>query len=199
MIFNSMVFVALSIGTSFLYVQPSRTSVTPHVIVKDEKAFNGQWWLGADIEERSGFMEGAADCLTWTAHREGFSATPNQLSPKITQYYQTHSSERKQLVTEVWKKLQPEPSASTHAPDGESWKNAHWYLNGLWWRQSSETEQLGFLEGYRWCMRSCVKSKSQSYSHPDGYYVAKITEFLKAHPKGDDESVASILLRYRDK
>lgn len=179
-------------------VQGSYGPLSAHENIRNSDRYNGEWWLAADPEERSGFLEGASDCLTWTAHKPGFSGTSNQLSKQITHYYETHPKDKHLLVVQVWYKSQTRPKGSEHA-SGETWKNPHWYLNGLWWRQSSETEQTGFIEGYVWCMRYCVTQPFHLYSRTVEYYVSEITAYLNVHPKGDDEAIADILARYRDK
>jgi hypothetical protein len=81
---------------------------------------------------------------------------------------------------------------------GETWKNPHWYLNGDWWRQSSRDEQLGFVEGYLWCMQTRVKPPHrQRYPQPAEYYADKISAYVNSHDHGADEAIADILARYQ--
>jgi len=81
--------------------------------------FDGKWWREADADERSGFMNGAGDCLTWTAHEKGFNATPEQLADKISKFYKTHPESASLTVVEVWQRVAPQPkTAKTPEPQG---------------------------------------------------------------------------------
>ena len=161
------------------------------------KAYDGEWWLASVSEERSGFLEGSADCLTWVAHADGYSGTSNRLADKITRYYKAHPDEKHTAVIDVWQRVR-EVSPSKPTQNGEVWKNAHWYLNGLWWRDSSESERMGFLKGYLWCVDSRDNPQKGAYSRSPGSYMAKIDEYVRVHPKADDEAIAAILERCRD-
>jgi hypothetical protein len=67
------VVLALSIGT------PAQTTPSASSGRHAKPQFNGAWWLAANPGERSGFINGVADCMTWEAHKKGYSATPEQL------------------------------------------------------------------------------------------------------------------------
>ena len=124
-------------------------------VIASKPPFAREWWLRTDGEERSGFLNGIADCLTWNAHRRGFSETPSQVMDKIDRFYKSHPESASLDVIDVLQKVTAAPDTGNYAGgQGEIWKNAHWYLNGDWWVQSSEAEQLGFVEGYLWCMRT---------------------------------------------
>jgi hypothetical protein len=164
--------------------------------------FDGKWWSKTSADEHSGFINGAADCLTWTAHEKGFNATPEQLVGKITEFYKKHPESADLSVVEVWKKIwdKAPPSAAAAQP-GETWKNAHWYLDGFWWLDETQEQKQGFVEGYLWCMRTHVPDSQETYSKSASFYVEKIDAFARAHSnsKAGREKVASILRRYRDK
>lgn len=162
-------------------------------------SFEREWWLKTDADERSGFLNGASDCLTWTAHKNGFNATPEQIMDKIDKYYKTHPGSANLNVIDVWQMIANQLKVSKGTEDpGETWKNAHWYLDGLWWRQSSEDEQLGFVEGYIWCMKTQVSAPTESYSRSASFYRRKIDAFVRANPKLSNEAVAVTLHRFRD-
>ena len=168
---------------------------------KSRKAvYDGNWWLTKEVDERGAFIDGADDCLTWVAHVKGFLGTGDQLQEKITQYYETHPVERTVPVMEVCRKLARGSPVPKPSRGGEVWTNPHWYLNGLYWRQLNyETAQQAFLEGYLWCMRTCVGKPTETYSRPIAYYVHRISNYIKTHPKtADDEAIADILSRFRD-
>ncbi len=159
--------------------------------------FDGSWWLTTPSNER----DGASDCLTWVAHLQGFSSTPEQLREKITQYYLAHPSNKHSTVMDVWQKLTSaiprKPKKATKG--GDAWKNPHWYLNGGWWRQVPDEERKGFLEGYLLCMLERVNPPTEEYSRSISFYAEKIDAHIQAHPKANDDPVAIILSRFRDR
>lgn len=188
---------AVSLGVGFSHEQEGGTD-SPQKAGRREGTYDGNWWLAAAPDERSGFLNGAADCLTWAAHAKGFSATPDQLGDKITRYYKTHSADITVLVTEVWRRLESREHPARTTPGAESWTNPHWYLDGLWWSQGSKSENVGFVEGYLWCATTYLKSSPDTYSRPVSYYVDQITGYTRSAPQADDEAVATILYRFRD-
>jgi len=165
-----------------------------------KQAFDGEWWLKTNVGERSGFLNGVADCLTWTAHKKGFSETPEQIMDKIDKFYKSHPGSARLSVIDVWQKVANQPKASKATSDtGETWTNAHWYLNGDWWCQAYEPEQLGFVEGYLWCQKTEVTAPAESYSGSASSYRRKIDAFVRANPKLSKEAVAVTLHRFRDR
>jgi len=163
------------------------------------KMYDGSWWLAIGSDDRSGFLDGAGDCLTSATRAKWLTIDVEQLPQKVTQYYKDHPAERTASIKDVWEKLVLTSRPRKPAPGGEVWNNPHGYYNGLWWRQGSDDNRLGFAEGYLWCLRTQVNPPTETYSHPVSYYVEKIDAYLQAHPKGDDEAVAIILSRFRDK
>jgi hypothetical protein len=138
--------------------------------------------------------------MTWTVHKKSFNQTPAQLMDRISKYYETHRDAAGLSVVEVWQRLDAQDQFDKGADNqGEAWKNAHWYLNGDWWTQSSEDQQLGFVEGYLWCMKSQAPAPTDMYSDSPKAYRQKINSFVSAHPKLGNESVAVTLRRFRDR
>jgi hypothetical protein len=188
-----MILMALAIGAWSQSSLPAASTTMP------KRSFAREWWLKTDVGERSGFLNGVSDCLTWTVHKNGFNATPEQIMDKIDKYYKTHPGSVDLNVIYVWQKIANQLKASKGTDDpGETWKNAHWYLNDEWWNQISEAEALGFVEGYLWCLRTQVSAPTESYSRSANFYRRKIDVFVKANPKLSSEAVAVTLHRFRD-
>jgi hypothetical protein len=161
--------------------------------------YDGKWWLAIDADQRNGFVDGVADCMTWVAHIDGFSGTPQDVGEPITAYYHAHPADQGMIITDVWRKIRPgERTTGFRFAEGYIWKNPHWYLTGMWWRQSSPAERAGFLEGYLWCLQTAVKHPSETYSRPVSYYSDQITAHVAAHPEVEDQPTAVILSRFRD-
>jgi hypothetical protein len=162
--------------------------------------YSGKWWLSANHDTQAGFLEGAADCLTWVSHEEGFNGTADQLQGRITAYYKKHPEQQSLLVAqvwqEVWSKLAKNTKPSKHPSDGETWNNPHWYLDGNWWGQGSIDEEKGFIEGFLWCMRSRVKDGAEGYPLSDGHYFNKVEQYIRSHPDAGNKPVANILARF---
>ena len=138
--------------------------------------------------------------MTWTAHKTGFNATPEQLSEKIARFYRAHPESADLSVIEIWQRVDDQSKPVKDKDESaETWKNAHWYLNGEWWMQISEGQQIGFVEGYLWCLRTQVPSVSESYSRSANSYQRRIGAFVRANPKLSKEAVSVTLRRFRDK
>lgn len=173
--------------------------------------FDGKWWSKTSADEHSGFLDGADDCLTWTAHKQiwprnqkGFGGTWPQLNDAIGKFYKDHPELHDLGVVDVWKKVIIEQSSRRVVPNSgnaETWKNPHWYMDGFWWLDETQEQKQGFVEGYLWCMRTQVPDSQETYSKSVSFYVEKIDAFARANSnsKAGREKVASILRRYRDK
>jgi len=168
--------------------------------IPSKPSYAREWWLNADEAERYGFLHGLSDCMTWTAHKTGFSETPEQIMVKIDNFYKMHPGSATLNVIDVWEKVvdHPKPSKDADKSNLEVWKNAHWYLDGDFWFQMNEDEQLGFLEGYLWCLKTQVPDSTEIYSKSASSYRRKIDAFVKANPKLDKEAIAVTLHRFRD-
>jgi hypothetical protein len=187
----------------------SQTSRPAASTAQTVQTYDGKWWSKTNSDEHSGFLNGADDCLTWTAREEiwpknqrGFGGTWLQMNNAITRFYAGHPGSQKLSVFEVWKRVivQSHQKPTAKSKYAETWNNPHWYLDGFWWLDAAPDERQGFVEGYLWCMRTHVPGSQDTYSKSADYYVEKIDVFTRAnsHSKADREKIASILRRYRD-
>lgn len=196
-----MVAIALSVGMG-LPCSKERNAPSRQDRAKTEtkkSVYDGNWWLTREADEQTAFLEGAGDCLVWTAHVNWLTHYLDNLEQRMTRYYKEHPKDRGLPVTDVWRKLLSESKPTKPPPGGEEWTNPHGFLDGTWWVQSSQPERLALLEGYLWCMRTCVNQPSETYSRSADYYAEKIGKYILAHPKtAYDEAVATVLARYRD-
>jgi hypothetical protein len=186
----------LSTGASF----PPRQTTTQSLPSRTESArsYDGNWWSTAGSDERSGFLDGSADCLVSVARAPWLSRSLDDLDKRIDQYYKERPNDRPMLVTAVWRKIVALAPPDRPRSGGEKWTNPHGYYDGVWWHQTSESERLGFLEGYIGCISRDVKQPPEEYSRSASYYNDRIWSYLDAHPKAMNEAIANILSRYRD-
>jgi hypothetical protein len=183
----------LSIGS------PAQTAPAAAPSHHAKPQFDGTWWLSADPEERAGFVNGLADCMTWEAHKKGYNATPEQLDDKITKFYEANPASKELSILTAWQKVSSTEKQAPAPKGGETWNNPHWYLNGDWWMQVEQPEQQGFVEGYLWCLRTQIEEPHASFSKSASFYWEKVNAFVTANPKLGKEAVATTLNRFRDK
>lgn len=189
------------VGASCISAQTARTKPANREVKKTEKetVYDGAWWAKAEQEERLGFLEGYSDCLEWDAHAK-LPRAIDHLEDSITVYYKTHPDERNIAVITVWQKVSTQgPPAEPGPPGGEVWTNPHGFLDGQWWRETSEERNLGFVEGYLLCTSTCVNQPLETYSRPASYYVDEISKYVSLHPKADSMAVANILALFHDR
>src|ERR1700730_19430739 len=113
----------------------------------------GKWWASADTDRRDGFFWGAGDCLGAEAHiPHGFFGTSrgfnsDAFDKEVSRYYADHPADSKLPVIEVWRKVGRQIARDTpQTKGGEIYSNPHGFLDGLWYRQGSYSDRLGFLE-----------------------------------------------------
>lgn len=56
-------------------------------LARQERTFDGEWWLSLDSGEQSGFLNGAADCLTWVARAKWLTHSVEGLEERIPDFY----------------------------------------------------------------------------------------------------------------
>jgi hypothetical protein len=170
-----------------------------HEALEREGMYDGKWWLSTDPEEQNGFLNGAADCLTWVAHKKWVSHSIAWAIPRINEYYKTHEKSSAESVIEVWHSVLSKAPPDIDSPAAETWSDPHGYFDGGYWREGSNSEHKGFVEGYLSCLRTQGPSPSQSYSRSISYYVREIDQYVKTHPDSYREAIANILAHFRDR
>ena len=179
------------------YRQADPRSLPRETVAEKQAAYDGHWWLAASGDERSGFLDGSADCLEWVIHAKWFSRDLPDLEARIDRYYKVNETNRSMLVTAVWQRVLAQAPPTPPKRGGEVWNNPHGYYNGSWYRQGSHSQRLGYLQGYIGCLRTYVKQPKETYSRPPDYYDNHIWDYIEAR-KAYNEPVANILARYSD-
>ena len=164
------------------------------------KTVNGTLWLRMTDDERAGFVDGYEDCYIYDSKGKQTTTgwTSNDYVKAVTAYYTDHQDLAAIAVTVVLQNLDHTGKPRTVPKGGEHWKEAHGYYDGLWWRQSSENEQLGYVQGYLACYRRLLVASPTTFSKPPNAYWSLMNAYITQNPKSDDEKLANILKRYAD-
>jgi hypothetical protein len=168
-------------------------------------SYDGAWWQLRSAPEQEGFIFGFGDCYADPAGQKiRILLDDSEIRIAMGTYFQGHEKLHTrpvaQVLKDIWSGHIPVPEAK-RAAAGEGWRERHGYFDGLWWKGSSPTEQLGFVEGYITC-HNTEHRKEQPLRLPAASYVQSITAWY-AMP-GDEslaaqhraEKVGDVLLRF---
>jgi hypothetical protein len=167
--------------------------------------YDGGWWQMRTAPEQEGFIFGFGDCYADPAGQKiRILLDDAEIRIAMGTYYQGHERLRTrpvaQVLKDIWSGHVSVPEAK-HAAAGQGWRERHGYFDGLWWKGSSPTEQLGFVEGYIAC-HNTEHRKVQPLRLPAASYVQSINawyampgdESVAAHRRA--EKVGDVLLRF---
>ena len=173
--------------------------------VSAQSTYDGGWWQMRTAPEQEGFIFGFGDCYADPAGQKiRILLDDAEIRIAMGTYYQGHERLRTrpvaQVLKDIWSGHVSVPEAK-HAAVGQGWRERHGYFDGLWWKGSSPTEQLGFVEGYIAC-HNTEHRKVQPLRLPAASYVQSINTWY-AMP-GDEsvaaqrraEKVGDVLLRF---
>ncbi len=178
------------------------TAIGPMILMEEqtseEKRFEGKWWASADPAEQRGFIVGYIDCYYDTLRRRVRSkAITDEYQKAISNFYAAHPDQNGNTVLRLMAKLvQTLKTTVVRQPGGEVWNGRHGYLDGQWWRESTDTKRIGFLEGYTSCYEQYVKRPRVRFSRTAEEYLELLTEYFE-DPRVDhtDEKIANVLHR----
>lgn len=153
--------------------------------------YDGGWWQMRTAPEQEGFIFGFGDCYADPAGQKiRILLDDAEIRIAMGTYYQGHERLRTrpvaQVLKDIWSGHVSVPEAK-HAAAGQGWRERHGYFDGLWWKGSSPTEQLGFVEGYIAC-HNTEHRKVQPLRLPAVSYVQSINAW---YAMAGDESVAA--------
>jgi hypothetical protein len=167
-------------------------------------AYDGVWWQLRTAPEQEGFIFGYGDCYADPAGQKiRMLVDDATLRIAVSTYYQGHQKFRTrpvaQVLKDIWAGHISVPEAK-HAAAGQGWRERHGYFDGLWWKGSNSTEQLGFVEGYVACHGEQRKAKPLQFQPAS--YVQSISAWYAA--PGDEsvaaqrraEKIGDVLLRF---
>ena len=169
------------------------------------KSYDGVWWQMRTASEQEGFIFGYGDCYAASPdQRVRVSLDDQNLQIAVGVFYQAHQSQRTrpvaQVLRDIWAGHVSVPYAKQALPGG-GWRERHGYFDGLWWKGSSNPEQLGFVEGYATCFSS-EHRKARAFSLEPEKYVSLLTAWYSLN--GDEsfaarrqaEKIADVLPRF---
>ncbi len=168
--------------------------------------YDGHWWLLLTSEEKSGYLNGDADCHTFELKaKPRYSKSAADEQESVTNFYRDEPDKRSLPVFEAIRIVEDEPPLRETGKGGEVWTEPHGYWDGQWWREGSPADRLGFVEGYLAChSRSQRPHGALSRTPPE--YARLINQWYKLNEEtGDvepdrvDTKIADVLFKFRDR
>jgi hypothetical protein len=181
-------------------ITPLRIGAQPvHAGVRTMR-LDGRWWRTLQQDEKWGYVEGHDDC--WVSDAKNFrkrvASVPDWIAA-VDDYYAKHPADQDEVVHEILNRVdRPALGNRKPLPGAEVWTEPHGYLDGLWWRGGSPISQSGYLEGYL-CRQQITGRPPARFSKSIVSYRNLITDYVAARPSRDDEKLANILYRFRDR
>lgn len=169
--------------------------------------YDGPWGLSVNREERLGFLNGIADCRAFhLGQRLSANRSAVEDEQLLANFYQKNPSLLTKPVLQALEQFDS-TEGEGRPSGGQGWSHVpHAYWDGLWWKGSSRSERLGFVEGYISCLKERPGRPPTVFSKPPGEYVRRISEWYKLDdathsidPVREEEKIANVLLRFADK
>jgi len=167
----------------------------------DETSFDGEWWKVTAPEERVGFINGYYDCYRYDAKaRKTAKGSAVEFQKAISDFYEAHQDQLRTSVPDLLRRLAVTYKSPLIRPrNGEVWREPHGFYDGLWWKQSEPKEQIGYLEGYIRCYSHDVRQPRARFSKRVAEYQESITQYYNHPEHTEDDKIAYVLYRFRDK
>ena len=162
-------------------VSPFRWAIASTLIVASASAqsmhFDSGWWMSINTYEQEGFIWGYLD----SPCAPPISSPTSEVQRFLNGYLPDHPKVTIPTALQVaghqmkpWKSL----------PGGEVWTDAHGFMDGGWWGDTThgdQAEQLGYVEGYLACKHQPVDAPTvHSYAAAiDKYYDSPKHEHTK--------------------
>jgi hypothetical protein len=169
-------------------------------------SYDGKWWNSVSKGERTGFLAGYIDCMAYDAGQKNMAdASWDLLEPKITKFYRGSASDLIKPVATVLVQVSSR-GIPPKSGEGETYSEKHGIFDGEYWRQLSDDERLGFIEGYVACQKQYNKPAA-SFSHEARWYVAQISGWYgiraddpsEISEKRSSKKIADALFLFKDK
>jgi hypothetical protein len=169
------------------------------------RKYDGHWWLLLTSEEKSGYLNGDADCRAFELKKKArYSKSFAEEQEDVTNIYRDQSEKRSLPAFEVIRIVEDQPSLESTGKGGEVWSEPHGYWDGQWWREGTPAERLGFVEGYLACYSRSQKPHG-TLSRTPSEYVNLINQWYKLQEETGDvdpgrvnAKIADVLFKFCD-
>jgi hypothetical protein len=166
---------------------------------------NKRWWLSLSLDEKESYQLGYEDCYVDSLKLK----SPPYLEERhsidlITAAYRNGKARPTDTVSSVmkgvWAARAGKGDVFPSTKGAEVWTEPHGYLDGLFWKGSSDAEMLSFIEGEIDCFNGEVVSKTR-FPLPAAEYVKWVSEAYgldKSYsgPRlSEDAKIADVLLK----
>ena len=152
-----------------IYLALSLSVALASPVVAASNTFDGTWWLKSSEDERSGFLSGLHDCLTYGPQSKGSFPDVWQNYPKrVTSYYV--DGDKSKSVMSVF-----EGFAAPHRRKSRASENPY---GDVFWRSHRDAARSGFVEGFINC-KSATRSNIH-WSKPTSYYLNRLNQLYNA-------------------
>lgn len=150
-------------------------------------SFGRQWFANATRPEIGGFLNGYYDCLPDPAIRAlpGWSMSNSEMTDRIADYYAQHGADLS--VAQVATAIAKASPGRTRDPHAEAHPGRHGFFDGLWWKGGSDSERLGYVEGFLTCLKRPTTAKRSR-----GIEEA-VTAWYAGNPDRESSPIASVL------
>jgi hypothetical protein len=144
-------------------------------VASAQPRYDRAWWNATDTDQRTEFLAGYGDCaLHDLGQGDLANAQWNVIEPEITRYYSSHAEAVETVPVLFVRFGSARPPSTDPAP--EVYPGPHGFFDGDYWRQLSEPERTGFVQGYFACYQSGPRGHGL-HDHPVEWYVDKVSAF----------------------
>jgi hypothetical protein len=165
---------------------PFRWAIFASLIVASASAqsmhFDSGWWKSVNSYEQDGFIWGYLD----SPCAPPISSPTMEVEKFLDSYLQDHSTVTIPAALQVaGHQMKPWKSA----PGGEVWTDAHGFMDGGWWGDTThgeQYEQRGYVEGYLACKHQPVNASDVHF------YVAAMNKYYDS-PKHEHTKISYVI------
>ncbi len=154
----------------------------------EPKNADGDWWIRASSAQRTGWLNGFADCWAYDKDRaDDVKGAPfSILTEKINNFYRSNPTQLRRSLPKTFVE-QAKRINVPEAPGGEHYTQPHGYYTGDYFRQLLEpVAREAFIGGYLACYATMEHPKA-SFTKPTSWYTNEVSTWLGLQES--DESV----------
>ena len=177
----------------------------------NEPTYDGRWWLSIEKEQQEGFADGYIACYLYDVKGNiKFEYTGQMYAPKVTEYLKSHPTEQtKSVEALLWTVTIPPnapPARRNIKGNGEVTPGKYGIFDGEFWREISNHERLGFVQGFLYCFSTYKGIQKGKFSKPASEYVKAISSWYEVldndgsaiNDKKVPEKIPNVLFKFAD-